>query len=297
MIFDLLFTFMSFQDLEALALTDKMNYNEVKQYLQNNWIRFLSHLHVHTTVINQLNPGHILIHYDPHLLITGCLNSGTSLIQANDGKNTITATRILSGHSVNGDHFYLEASNNLFQLSQNEATLVQSQVKMVSTTNRNIAYLQCNNWLSSINTLYKPPSPLNITCIAFPWVGYEDGSILNIHDHNLLNPSTLSASVLCIATSRDLVVSGHANGSITINGRCIKVSNTAISALCIVKSVILVGSADGILHCYALESQCVEWATRQLDISPIMQITATRSSINISTFSLVIKIHYPQMHI
>ena len=104
----------------------------------------------------------------------------------------------------------------------------------------------------------------------------------------------MNSAILCIITHPLIgVVCGHANGYISLNGIPKKIGNAAaISALHVVQEVVLVGTANGVLHCYSLQSQSVEWATKFLDDSPIMQITTAECTILVSTFSRIVKVHY-----
>lgn len=284
--FTLLFTFMSFQDLEALAKTDHKSLHDVRRYIEDNWIRFLPQLPTHTSILNQLHSNQILIHHSNvnGLLITGCLNTGTSLITFHS-ISTIVDERVIGAHlDSKGDCIFLEASNDLFTLKE-ECTLLQSQVKLIDE----FAYLQCDGWLTTPRYLYKPPNAGKITCIAFPWLGYEDGLILNVQTQRLLNTHS---SILCLAISKDLVISGHANGTISINATPVRITRSPISALHIAFGVILVGSADGVLHCLC-NNGTVQWSTRQLDKSPIMQINTEERCITVSTFSRIFKIYSP----
>ena len=285
-----IFAYLAYNDLEALAKSSRQKHRQVKEYLQSSWIRFLPHLPVHASILSQIQPGHILIHHNSSLLITGCLRTGTSRITRAHQVH-INDHRILSAHTLQEKCFFLDSSNSFYEISTTAADVIARDVKLVSTGD--FAYLQSDDWLQAQDALYKTPSHIaTISCITFPWVGYEDGSLINLHHKRRTIP--VNSAILCIITHPHIgVVCGHANGYISLNGSPKKISNAAaISALHVVQEVVLVGTANGVLHCYCLQSQSVEWATKFLDDSPIMQITTAECSILVSTFSRIVKVHY-----
>lgn len=285
------FTYLHYKDLEELARTNRINYKSIRHYMQLNWVRFLPHISAYSAIIKQLLPGNILIHHDDGVLITGSLQTGSSQIHTKDQELWSECRIIAAQSSCESCVIYVDSSQDLYQLTRNEKRLVTEQVKLISSSNQ-FAYLQCNDWLYSEKTLYKPPpSASAITCISFPWIGYEDGSIFNVVSRDMMNTES---TVLCITEANKMVVSGHASGTIFISGKPIKIAtSSAISALMAVDEFLLIGSADGVLHCYSIDSRCIQWSTRPLDTSPIMNITITSDCITVSTLSRVIKIHNP----